>query len=264
MIKVLANSNNDKENISRLLDNRRDIILVVLPPLLFGLGSAIAVLSSQLLGSIAAWVFIAIIISAGGMIALIRGMPAWGDTWLGSFLILIALLLRLLMEEGKETGLPIFSSFMSDAITVLVSLALLALIIAIALKGWQRTGLVSIGLSTTLGIGIWNTFARPPFNQENLTLLVAPIGLAIAICIYLYVRKSDMVRVLALVGIWLINLSTALISSRVYQDWFSERGKTFPLISLIAILSVLLWGGPFLRLIVSGLYEMVKTRLIKK
>jgi hypothetical protein len=247
-----------------LCDDGRDVIFAVIPPLLLGLGSAFAILSNSLVGSIAAWVCIAIVIFAGGLITLTRDTPTWGDTWLGSFLILIALLLRLLMEERKEGSPPVFSSLASGAITVLVSLALLTLIIAIARKGWRRGGLVGIGLSTTLGIGIWNTFARLPFNQKDLALLVAPIGVAVAICTYLYVRKSDTARIFILLTIWLICLSTALISSHVYQEWFSDRGRAFPLIALMAILSILLWSGPFLAMTISAARKMPKFRLIKK
>lgn len=240
MNKVFINGNYNRENMLRLFDNRSKIILAVLPPLLFGLGSAFAILSNQLIVSIAAWILIALIISTGGGISLFRGMPAWGDTWLGSLLILIALLLRLLMEEVKQADVPVLSPLVSSTITVLVGLTLLGLIFAIALKGWRRTGLVGIGLSSTLGIGLWNTFARPPFNQDILALCVAPIGLAIAVCIYLYIRKSDKIKILAIMSIWLICLSTAFISSFVYKGWFNERGKAFPLFSLMAIISLLL------------------------
>ena len=234
-----------------LFDNRRKIMLAVLPPLLLGLGSALAILSNQLFVSIAAWIFIALVISTGGGISLIKGMPAWGDTWLGSLLIFVVLLIRLLMEERQQVDGSLFSPFVVGTITVLVVLALLSLIVYMALKGWRRSGLVGLGLSSTLGIGIWNTFARPPFNQESLSLCVAPMGIIIAVCVYLYIRKSDTVKILSMISVWLICLSTAFASSFVYQDWFGERGKTFPLFSLMAILSLLLWGGSFLAMTIS-------------
>ena len=259
MKKVLDNRNSSTEYKVGLFDNMHDTILAVIPPLLLGVGSALAIFSNQLVVSIAAWVCIAVTISAGGAIALIRGMPAWGDTWLGSLLIFIALFLRLLMEEGI-----LLSPLARGAITVLVITAVATLIIAITLKGWRRTGLVSIGLSSTLAIGIWNTFARPPFNKGELALLVAPIGIMTAACIYLYARKSDAVRILSLLVVWLICIFTVLVSNRVYQEWFSERGRAFPLITLMSILSILLWGGPFLSGIISTARKMAKIKLAKK
>jgi hypothetical protein len=254
----------NEEYMLRLFDNRRKIILTVLPPLLLGLGSVLAILSNQLVVSVTVWIFLALIISTGGVISLIRGMPAWGDTWLGSLLILVILLIRLLMEEGKQADAAVLSPIMSNVITVIVALALLGLIFVIALKGWQRTGLVGIGLSSTLGIGIWNTFARPPFNQEILSLSVAPIGMIMAVCVYLYVRKSDTVKILSIMSIWLICLSTALVSNFVYQGWFSERGRAFPLFSLMAILSLLLWVGPFMAMMISALRRMTKHLIFNK
>lgn len=263
MNNVLVISNSSKEYKFGLFDNRHDTILATIPPLLFGLGSAFAIWSDQLFGSIAAWVCIALVISAGGAITLIKGMPAWGDTWLGTFLIFIALFLRLLMEEGKGVGLPISSPLISGVVTVLISIALIALIITVALKGWRRVGLVSIGLSTALEIGIWDTFARPPFNRGDLSLLVAPIGIITAVCIYLYVRKSDTVRFFSFMIIWILCLLTVWISSHVYKEWFNAHDRAFPSISMMAVLSILLWSGPLMAWTISFGQKIAKRLLIK-
>ena len=95
-------------------------------------------------------------------------------------------------------------------------------------------------------------------------MLVAPIGIMTAACIYLYARKSDAVRILSLLVVWLICIFTVLVSNRVYQEWFSERGRAFPLITLMSILSILLWGGPFLSGIISTARKMTKIKLAKK
>lgn len=264
MNNAFVNGNSSKEHRFGAFKNRHEAILAVVPPLLLGFGSAFAILTNQLVASIATWICIALAISAGAAIALIRGMPIWGDIWLGTFIIFSALILRLLMEEGKGASLSVSSPLMSSVITVFVFFMLMVLIITIVLKGWRRVGLVSIGLSTTLVIGIWITFARPPFNREDLALLVAPIGIVTAVCTYLYMRKSDMVRVFSLIFVWLLCLSTVWMANHVYHEWFNERGRAFPFIALMIILSVLLWAGPFMVWTISFGRKMAKHLPIKK
>jgi hypothetical protein len=256
MNKLPDNKDIDQKNWFSLFDGRHNILLAVAPPLLLSIGSSSAILSNHLLGAIAVWGSIAIVIFTGGIITLFKGMPVWGDTWLGTFLIFIALIIRLFIEECKWGGSLVSFSFMTSVTTVFICLMLLCLILFVALKSWRRAGLLGIGLSITLSIGIWNTFARPPFSQGNLALFAAPIGLLTAACIYLYLRKSDKIRIIVLTIVWVTSLSTPLVSSYVYQEWFHMRGKVFPLISLMSILSILLWCGPIMAWTISIVRKM--------
>ena len=128
--------------------DRSRSLVAALPPLLLGLG---ILLNALIVGApwytVPAWRFYlgmalellaAVVIAAGGAIALWRRLPDWGYTWLGAALMLLAGGIKVLAEERAETGQFLISPAGDIAVMMLVFLAGLAALAAAALRGWAQ------------------------------------------------------------------------------------------------------------------------------
>jgi hypothetical protein len=102
----------------------RSAWIASLPPTIFGLGSAVGLLSSNLAVTLLAWGFSALLILGGWLLVLVRRLPEWGYTWLGSALMILAVFLNVLAEELAETGKFIISP-PGDLLLLILILALL-------------------------------------------------------------------------------------------------------------------------------------------
>jgi hypothetical protein len=161
-------------------EDPREALIAALPPLLFGVGGALAVSSGQLAISVAAWLLVAAVLIGGGLLALVRRLPDWGYTWLGAAMMVVVLLVKALAEELAETGRFVISPAGDAALTGVVLLVGLVVLLAAALRGWQRAALVSIGLSSTMGLSIGYTLGNRPFQRYDLALMVVPPAVLIS------------------------------------------------------------------------------------
>lgn len=249
------------------IPNQREAIVATLPPLLFGLGIAAnavilggpwyAVPRWRLILSIVAVLTPAAVVAIGGLIALIRRLPDWGYTWLGACLAGLFLLANVVGEELAESGMNPIPPAGEFAIGVLLLLVLLGALIMAALSAWQRAGLVSIGLSATMALSLCGAVSSPPFHRRDLALLAAPVGILLAVLIYVYVRRSATVQIAVVLGVGVLNVGLALIANQAWHDWLVAQGRPSPLWPLSVILTGLLLAGPVVGLLVRPLRHMV-------
>jgi hypothetical protein len=249
------------------IPNRREAVIATLPPLLFGLGIAAnavilggpwyAVPKWRLILSIVAVLAPAAMVAIGGFIALIRRVPDWGYSWLGACLAGLFLLANVVGEELAESGMNPVPPEAEFVIGVLLLLMLLGALILAALSAWQRAGLVSIGLSSTLAISLCGAVASPPFHRRDLALLAAPVGILLAVLIYVYVRRSTRTQIAVVLGVGTLNVGLALMANQAWHAWLVERGRPSPVLPLLVVMTGLLLAGPIIGLFMRPLRRMV-------
>jgi hypothetical protein len=245
--------------------SRRQALVAALPPLLYGLGIAMkepvtggawyAVPPWRLAAGVAMVLIPAAVIAIGGLFALVRRLPDWGYTWVGAALMGLALLVKTLAEERADQGQFLISPVGDAAVGVVVLLAGLAVLIVAALRGWQQAGMVSIGLSATLGLSLCATVAVPPFHRHDLALLAGPLGLLVAVLTYAYARGPGsarglgLTRIVILASVELVNVGLTWMADQAWQAWLLARGRPSPLWPLLVLLTGSLAAGPFLGLL---------------
>lgn len=247
-----------KTTLSQSKKDLRQPLLAALPPLLLGLGILLKALtigapwytvpSWRLVVGIAAELIPAAALFIGGLIALLRGLPGWGYTWVGAALALLALGINVLADERAENGLPLISPAADIVVVILVLLAGLTVFCLAALRGWPQAGLVSIGFSTALALSLCSTATNAPFHRYDLALLAGPLGLLIAALTYLYARRSGPIRIAAIVAIGLASIGATLIVNQAWQNWLLRRGRPSPLLPFLVLPTGSLLAGPVLGL----------------
>jgi hypothetical protein len=251
----------------RNLEDGRQALAAALPPLIFGLAivamfliivpldrvviggpSRVAGLyapSLRLTVGLGVGLAMGGVLVIGGLVAAVRRLPAWGYTWVGAGLMGLFLLLVLLGDDREF----LISPAADVAVVALFLLAGLAALGAAALRGWRQAGLLSLGLSATLGLSLCFWVVAGPFNRLDLALLAGPLGLLVAALTYAYARGADLTRVAALLGAGLTNAGLAWMAARVWQPWFHARGGLSAAWPLLAIATAILLAGPLLGLL---------------
>ncbi len=234
-------------------------VLAALPPLILGLGIALAVLPMLPVGrtwfELANWqrglvIVLALlpvgVIGVGGIAAVVRGIPDWGYTWIGSTLMGAAVLVKTLAEERADVGLAMVSPAVDAGIALAIVLAGGIVLLIAAWRGWAQAGLTGIGYVAIFGISLFSVVRAAPFNRSDLALLAAPMGLLQAGLIYLYVQRSGgrPARWGYLLGLWVLNGLPVLMAHRVWQPWLASRGRPSPVLPLLVIVTMLGWAGP--------------------
>lgn len=250
------------------IDDQRQAVVAALPPLLFGLGIAVASLlrggpwyampAWRLILGVAVGLIPAAVIAGGGLVALVRRLPDWGYTWVGATLMGVLLLAQTMADELAEEGRFLISPVEGPVAGVLILLAVLTALSAAALRGWPQAGLVSIGLSATLGLSLCFAVTAGPFHRHDLALLAGPLGLLSAALIYAYARGSGLARIAVLLGFWLLNAGLVCMANQAWQTWLIARGKPSPAWPLLVLLTGLLLVGPFLALLVWPLRRVLR------
>jgi hypothetical protein len=113
-------------------------------------------------------------------------------------------------------------------------------------RGWQHAGLFSIGLCATLGPSLCFFGVAGPF-QSNLGLLAVLLGGVEAMLVYAYVRRSNVVRIAALIGVAAANAGVAWTVEWLFRSANPSRDIA-QFWHLVAILTVALFGGTLLGL----------------
>ncbi len=229
-------------------------LLAVLPPLAFGLAIA---MSALLVGgpwrTVPPWrmtlgllmiLLFGVVISAGTLVALKRGLPDWGYTWLGAFLVSLLLLANVVADELAESGRHIVSPAVETSIGLVLVLILLAALVVSAARGWARAGLLSIGLAGTLGLSLLHAVTVAPFYRHDLALLAAPLGVVFALLIDVFVRRANTTRLAVLAGFAAMNAGLAWTANLAWSEWFIARNQASLVWPLLVILTGLLLAGP--------------------
>jgi tellurite resistance protein TehA-like permease len=92
--------------------------------------------------------------------------------------------------------------------------------------------------------------ASPPFHRRDLALLAAPVGLIVAALIHLYIRRSSITQVSAILGVGLLNVGLALMAAHAWNEWLVERGRPSPAVPILVVMTGLLLAGPVIGLFV--------------
>ena len=244
---------------------RREIIIASLPPIILGLGITTASLITRepwytlpqwrLTLSVAVLLASGFLVGCGAIYALIRRVPDWAYTWVGTAFMGTVLFIQTLLGELNDDG----KLFISDEVGIVLALffMLIGLIFLLfsACRGWQRAGLFSITLSSTFALSLWQAVAAAPFNRHDVAIFALPLGLLMAVLIYLYFKGSDTTRVLVIFGVAVLNVFVIFIAVTTWDDWFENASKSSPILPLIVILTTLLVVGP----IAAGIMRLLRS-----
>ena len=259
-----------QSNGSWRIEGRKETILAVLPPLIFGLGLTLSALTygGESFRTIAQWRiglamgFVlagALAIAIGAVIALVRRMPDWGFTWLGAFLMGLLFMLLLIVDELSESSKHLVSpSFETGLAIVLLLIAAAALFLS-ALRGWQRAGLVSIGMASTLALGMCGTANAAPFYRYDLASLSIVLAGLIALLTYVFVKQADFAtRAAVIVGLGVLNALFIWLVNSAWQDWLVESNKASPLVPMLVLLTIVLLAGPVVGLVTRSVRPLLR------
>jgi len=234
-------------------------ILAVVPLFLFGFGIAAISLTRggpwysvplwRLILSIAMGLLPMIVISIGGLIALIRGIPDWGLTWVGCAFMGFLIFVKTLAEELAEVGQRIISEPVEIGIVVVLFLVGVTLLVIVGARGWQRGGLLSIGFSVTFTLTFFWAVTAAPFYRHDLAPLALPFSLLIAAITYLYTQASNPSRWMILMVMGLLNLGSLLAANTVWLEWHQTRGETSSPLPFVIFMFLFLICGPIMGLI---------------
>lgn len=244
------------EDKSWKIDKRRDAILASLPPLLFGIGIAIAALviwgpwyvvpQWRMWTGVAIVLLPAAVIALGGTLALIKRLPAWGYTWAGGAVMGLVAFVKALAEDRADFGLPLLSPILDIALAVLLLVGISALVVVTAWRGWRQAGLTSLGFATLAGMSTFGMATAAPLNRYDLALLAAPVGILMSLLIYLYVRKGDIGRMISILGYGVMNAVVFLV---IVSAWDLPPERPSPVIPFLVALTGALLVGPLAGLV---------------
>jgi hypothetical protein len=251
--RVLMSSTEDK---SWKIENRREAVIASLPATVFGVGLAFGALITwkpwhelptwRLWAGVACVLTSALIIALGGIVALLKRIPAWGYTWVGASAMGFVLFVKTMAEEQADFGLPLLSPAMDLLLAILILLGFATLIGFSAWQGWRHAGMVSLGFATMAGMSSFSMATAAPLNRSDLALLAAPVGLIMSLLTYLFVRRGDLGRVIAIVGFGLLNAVMLFI---VAKAWDMPSVHAFPVVPFLVVLTGALLVGPIAGLI---------------
>jgi len=253
----------------RIVD-RKTALWAAAPPLVIALGIVLKQLAIwpvyykvafwRMYLAIGIYSFATLLLITAGALAVIRRLPDWGYTWAGAGLMSGTLLLQTLVEEISE-GSPqvLIPPVVETSLVVFIFLMGLSLIAAAAWRGWPQAGLVSIGFAVTAGLNLFDAMSYAPFNRYDLALLAGISGVLMAAMIYAYVKKDDRIRIMAISGIWLLNMGAGLLLIHVHQQHTISYGIPDLLIPMTVLLTGVLLAGP----VIGVLGKPVRKRLVK-
>jgi hypothetical protein len=158
----------------------------------------------------------------------------------------LVLFVKTLAEERADFGLPLLSPELDVVIGILLLLVILLLVAVSGWQGWRHAGMVSLGFATMAGMASFSMATAAPFNRYDLAVLAAPTGLIMASLIYLYLRKGDGGRLIAILVFGVMN---AVIFFVVASIWTLPDGNPSPVIPFLVLLTGALLLGPIAGLI---------------
>jgi hypothetical protein len=250
------------------IPNKRLQILTALPLFLFGLGIAATSLTRggpwysvpawRLIFSIVVGLLPMIVIAIVGFIALIRRLPDWGLTWVGSAFMGLVIFVKTLAEELAEVGQNIISEPVEIGLVIVLFLVGVALLVIVGMRGWQRGGLLSIGFSVTFALTFFWAVTAAPFYRHDIATWAAPFSLIIALITYFYTQASNPSRFMILLGVGLLNLGCLLTANTIWQDWFQAKGETSSPWPFVIFMFAFLICGPLMGIITRPIQQTLR------
>jgi hypothetical protein len=232
----------------------REVLRTSSPLFLFGLGVSLAsLIGGQPWITLPTWRFILslviglipmAVIGIVALYSLLREIPDWSWTWIGAAYMGVTMFVKTASEEQADVGKYLISEFGDIFIVIAVLLCGAVLITLAAFKGWQRAGLFSIGAAGTLALSFYMAITVAPFHRHDLALIAAPVGLLQSYLVYKYLGGDDRVRMGTLLGVGMINVGIILLATQVWTQWYTDRGRSSPLLALLVIINLVLISGP--------------------
>jgi hypothetical protein len=248
--------------------NKQQRLLSALPLFLFGLGISLTSLTyggpwysvptGQLILSIAIGLLPMAVIAIVGLVALIRRIPDWGITWVGCAFMGLIVFVKTLAEELAESGQRIISQPVEIGIVVLLFFAGMAILVIVGMRGWQRGGLLSIGLSVTFTLTFLWAVTAAPFYLNELAVWAGPISLLIAGMTYAYTNGTQLTKFMILVGVGVANYASIFLVNTVWHERFPMRMGSFSPIAFILFMLAFLICGPFMALITKPIQKTLR------
>jgi hypothetical protein len=245
-----------REDKSWRIENRRDALIASLPPVLFGICIALGALVVwgpwytiprwRLMTGFAIVMVPGAIIGLGALWALKKRILPWGHTWVGSAAMGLVAFVKTIAEERADFGLPLLSPVLDIVVGILLFVGIMLLVGVYAWHGWRRAGMVSLGFATIAGMASFSMAMAAPFNRHDLALLAAPTGLVMASLIYLYLRKGDAGRIIAILGYGVMNSVVFLVIASI---WNLPPDRPSPVIPFLIVLTGAVLVGPIAGLI---------------
>lgn len=232
----------------------KQIFWISFPPLLLGLGVMVAALvrtdvwyrlpTWQLYSSVGITLLPGAIVAGVGLAALLKRIPDWGITWLGSGFMGLVLTLQVFLGELVDEGTIMLDPALETGLGLGFFLAGLALLLVTAARGWSRSGLFSMAAAATMGLSLVQSVTAAPINRDDLALLAGPLGLVFALLIYLYCWKPGAVRWSALALTALLNVGVVFIMANAWSEWRISPAATSFVPALLVLITGLLISGP--------------------
>ena len=114
-----------------------------------------------------------------------------------------------------------------------------------ALRGWPQAGLVSVGMASSLALGICGTVNAAPFYRYDLASLSMVLAALIAVFIYAYVIHGDSTtRISVVVAMAVLNALFIWIISHAWYEWRIERGQPSQFVPMAIMVTIVLLSGP--------------------
>jgi hypothetical protein len=106
---------------------------------------------------------------------------------------------------------------------------------------------------------LWQAVAAAPFNRYDIAIFALPLGILMAVLIYLYIKGSDTSRVFVIIGVAALDVFVIYIAGAAWDTWRENLSKPSLQLPLIIILTTLLMTGP----IAAGIMRPIRSFLIK-
>ncbi len=230
-----------KEN-KWILSRKKDRILAVLPPMLFGLGISLtwgivagpwyqageATRTTAILVGL-----IPVVLIAGvGMWGLLKKIPVWTPAWYGVDICGSLLAMQVLADNDPT----LFNNPLILAGSILGILALLIIAIIIALRGWEQAGLLGIGLSSTICLFHGHTLSAGPINRVDIGMLTVLAGCCFLALSYLFIKAEKTWQRVAILAITAgLNITAVAFTARMYSIELNGQSFFTPLAILITV-----------------------------
>lgn len=259
-----------KEGVMDDLDGRlstkgKRSIWISLPPLLLGLGIMVSALVRtdvwyrlprwQLTLSVGILFLPGMVVAVVGLIALVRRIPDWGITWMGSAFMGFVLTMQVTLGEFIDEGVISMHPAVEAALGLGLFLTGLTLLLVLAVRGWSRSGLFTLAAAATMGLSLLQAVTAAPFNRDDLALLAGPLGLTFTLLIFFYLQKPGVSRWAALVITGLLNVGIVLITTHAWLVWRAPPEATGFITPLLIMLTGLLVVGPISGLLIKPILD---------